>query len=394
MTDFDSVPSGRPLNILQVAGSFTNWGGIELHLLNLGVQLRRRGHRVWVSAQRGRWVQQKALSLDLPVLEVSGRSQQDWSDFRRYYDLFRRERVDVVHTHGNRDMLVPAVAARLAGVPVVVTTWHLPKPFHTPRGGRIIMSLYNRMIAVSNSVRDMHLRHGVAPDKVQVIHHGTDVAAFQAVTHVRETSRASLGIPPDRIAVGIVGRVSPEKGHRYLLEAARTLGERFPLHYVVVGDGPDEGAVREHARALGLADRVSFAGFRDDVNNAINALDIVAVPSIWNEPCAAAVQQAMVLSRPVIGTAVGGTPEMVVEGETGLLVPPEDAGALADAIACLTDASLRTKMGIAGRARAEAAFSLAVMTDRVEGLYYAERERGLARRVLPPGRRAAGRVTQ
>ena len=116
-----------------------------------------------------------------------------------------------------------------------------------------------------------------------------------------------------------------------------------------------------------------FTGFRDDVNNAINALDIVAVPSTWNEPCSAVVQQAMALRKPVIGTRAGGTPEMVVEGETGLLVPPSDADALADAIAALAgDAFLRRRMGQAGRARVEQLFSLQVMTDKIEDLYRRE----------------------
>ena len=142
-----------------------------------------------------------------------------------------------------------------------------------------------------------------------------------------------MGIPEDALAVGIVGRVASEKGHKYLFEAAKMLGDRYPLRCVVIGDGPDDEKLKLLVQQMGIADKVVFAGFRDDVNNAINALDVVAVPSIWAEPCSAAVQQGMALCKPVIGTRSGGTPEMIAEGETGLLVPVEDAAALADAIA-------------------------------------------------------------
>ncbi|MDQ2800689.1 MAG: glycosyltransferase family 4 protein, partial [Armatimonadota bacterium] len=131
----------------------------------------------------------------------------------------------------------------------------------------------------------------------------------------------------------------------------------------------------QSAKSLGLADKVIFAGFRDDVNNAINAMDIVTVPSTWNEPCSAVVQQGMALSKPVIGTLAGGTPEMIVDGETGLLVPPSDAPALAEAIAALAgDAFRRKRLGAAGRERALALFSLRVMTDKIEALYRREYE--------------------
>jgi glycosyltransferase involved in cell wall biosynthesis len=121
---------------------------------------------------------------------------------------------------------------------------------------------------------------------------------------------------------------------------------------------------------------MTFAGFRSDVNDAMSALDIVVVPSTWNEPCSAVVQQAMALSKPVIGTRVGGTPEMVLDGATGLLAPPSDAAALAEAIAALAgDAFRRKQMGIAGRERVEAQFSLRIMTDKIEALYGREYEK-------------------
>ena len=365
----------RPLTIMQVASCFTSWGGMEIHLLNLSAQLQARGHRVVVAAQPGGWVLPRAQAMGLETFEATVRRQQDWSHFGRYRAFLKREAVDIVHVHTNWDAVVPAVAARLAGVPVSVMTWHLPFPFKNRRGGDLMMAhLYRRMIAISGSVRDRHIAHGIAPGKIQVIHHGTDTAAFRAVSRPAEAVRAELGLPADAVAVGIVGRVSNEKGHDDLLEALRLLRPSRPdVYAVVVGDGAEVERLRQAAGDKGVADRVIFAGYRDDVNNAINALDMVAVPSTWHEPCSAVIQQAMALSRPVIGSRMGGTPEMVAEGETGLLVPAHDPPALAAAISTLAaDPARRRQMGEAGAARAEALFTLSHMTDRVEALYYAE----------------------
>jgi glycosyltransferase involved in cell wall biosynthesis len=259
-------------------------------------------------------------------------------------------------------------------VPVRVLSRHLPNRLKNRPGGWIYSNiLFSRVVTVSESVRQTLIQCGMSPERVQTIHHGTDIPVFERTTMTPQESRRHLGIPDGALAVGIVGRVASEKGHKYLFEAAKILGDRYPLCCVVIGDGPDDEKLKLLAQDMGIGDKVIFAGFRDDVNNAINALDIVALPSIWAEPCSAAVQQGMALHKPVIGTRSGGTPEMIAEGETGLLVPVEDAPALADAIALLAeDASLCQRMGEAGRARAEQFFSLSVMTDKIEELYQRE----------------------
>lgn len=364
------------LSVLQVATGFPNWGGTELHILNLSEQLRLRGYDVTVACRPGRWVEERAQQLGLPTVPISVMKQHDWQDFGKLQTFLREKQIDVLHVHWSTDVVVPGFAALRAHVPVRIMSRHMPYPFKN-RIGTLLYSrlLYTRMVTVSNSVRQTLLRCGVPPDRVETIHHGTDVEAFARTTLPASEVRRDLGIPADCVTVGIVGRIAPEKGHQVLMDAARLLGNRYPLRYVVIGNGPDEEAIKQSAKSLGLADKVVFAGFRDDVNNAINAMDIVTVPSTWNEPCSAVVQQGMALSKPVIGTLAGGTPEMIVDGETGLLVPPSDAPALAEAIAALAgDAFRRKRLGAAGRERAQALFSLRVMTDKIEALYRREYE--------------------
>ena len=367
--------SPRPLTIVQVASNLDSWGGLEIHLLHLGTQLRDRGHRVIIAGRPGRYVLSRAQALGLETFEATVRRQSDWTDFRRYQEFFRREKVDVIHAHTQEDALVPAAAAKLAGVPAAFLTWHLPSPFKRRKDGNLILALlYRRLIAISESVRDMHVQHGVAPRRIQTIHHGTDIEAFRALTSDVPAVRASLGLAPEELAVGIAGRVAPEKGHRDLLEALRLLADRsFRLRVVVIGDGSDMPSLRQEVSDMGIGDKVIFTGFRDDINNIMAAMDIVAVPSIWPEPCSAVIQQGMALSKPVIGTRMGGTPEMIAHGETGLLVPASDPAALAEALTRLADApELRRAMGEAGQVRVEALFTLRGMTDKVEALYRRE----------------------
>lgn len=366
------------LSVLQVATGFPSWGGTELHILNLSDQLQRRGYNVTVACRPGCWVEERAQQMALPTVAIRVMRQQDWQDFGRLRAVLREKKVDVLHVHWSLDMIVPGFAAMREKVPVRVMSRHMPYPFKNRLGSYMYSKLFTRMVTVSNSVRNTLVGCGIPPSQVEVIHHGTDVQSFAHTTLSVKDARRSLGVADDCVAVGIVGRIAPEKGHHVLLQAAQLLRDRYPVQYVVIGSGPDEAKMRENVQQMGLDDRVLFVGFRDDVNNAMSALDIVTVPSTWNEPCSAVVQQAMALSKPVVGTRVGGTPEMVRDGETGLLVAPSDANALAGAIAQLAgDAYLRRQMGAAGREVVEAEFSLRAMTDKIENLYHREYERAL-----------------
>jgi glycosyltransferase involved in cell wall biosynthesis len=230
--------------------------------------------------------------------------------------------------------------------------------------------LFDRIIALSESVRRTLLQQGLRPKRVVTIHHGTDTEAFRHTTVPAADVRAEWGLPPDAFVAGMVGRIAEEKGWQTFVRAL-ALNRDPRVHGVLIGEGPQLEAARALVAELGIADRVVFAGFRSDVNNAINALDVHVLASVWEEPCAAVIQQAMALAKPVIGTNMGGTPEMIADGETGILVPPGDVDALFTAMTQLAaDSGLRTRMGAAGRRRVDELFTLSGMTDRNEQLYY------------------------
>ena len=382
--------SERPLNILQVGSGFPGWGGTELHLLHLSEQLVKRGHRVTVTARPGKFVEKEAQKRHLPTIPITVKRQWDFGNARQIRELIRREKFDVVHVHWSTDYVVTPWIARQLGVPVVVMSRHSPYALKSALGKFLYdRVLFDRIIALSESVRQTLVGQGMRPERVVTIHHGTNTAAFRQTTKSPELVRAEWGIPPETFLVGLAGRIAEEKGWRVLLEAIALAGKSAgdkpppypitlspyhpitpPLYAVLIGDGPQAELARETAQKLGVADRVIFAGFRSDVNDAINALDTLILASTWAEPCAAVIQQAMALSKPVIGTSIGGTPEMVADGETGLLVPPGDAAALAAAIAALaSNPQKRAEMGAAGAARADALFTLSRMTDKNEALY-------------------------
>lgn len=366
-----------PLSVLQVASAFPNWGGAELHCLNLSQQLQERGHDVTVACRPGRFVEERAKQMGLATIPITVGKQLDWHDFSALRTFLRERKIDVLHAHWSTDMIVPPYAGLRENVPVRILTRHMPYPFKSRLGSWLYSQvLFTRIVTVSESVRKTMLASGVPPGKAEVIHHGTNVQEFVQTTEDPRLVRQSLGLSEDVLAVGIAGRIAPEKGHRVLLEAIARLSDRYPLRLVIIGDGPFEPQVRATVKELGLEDRVIFAGFRGDINNVINALDIMTLPSTWNEPCAAVVQQGMAMSKPVVGTRAGGTPEMIVDGETGFLVPPSDADALAEAIGRLAgDAFLRRRLGQAGFRRVEELFTLQTMTDKVEALYHREYER-------------------
>ncbi len=365
----------RPLKILQVASHFPNWGGTEIHVLNLTERLLARGHDVTISCRPGYFVEKEATQRGFKIFHATVRKQQDWHDARPYGQFIKESSFDVVHAHWRADYLVAPTLARIAKVPVVLMSHHSPYPLQLKEVIVLPRFVGNRFIALSESVRQMLLRCGLRPDKVVTIHHGTDVAAFRETTASLESVRTEWGIPAGRVVIGIAGRVSPEKGIADVMRAMTNRPE-LPLHLVIIGTGKQDDEVRALCETLKLTDRVTFAGFRADINNAIGALDALVLASTWAEPCAAVIQQAMALEKPVLGTDTGGTPEMIAHEETGFIFPPGDVAAVGDLLArlCAMTDMERGEMGRKGRARVESLFTLDGMVDKIEKLYYNEWE--------------------
>ncbi len=309
----------------------------------------------------------------LPV-RISGWRQVD--RVRRLLGFMKKERIDIVHSHMFISTFFAAPIARMAGVPVVVDTSHGREAWRRSRLGRsfvvdrFIARFVDRVIAVSeDTARYLVNEKGISADKVTVIHNGRDLSRFDPVRSANGL-RKSLGIAKEDITITVVGRLEPQKGHRYFFEALPPLMERHPnVKALIVGDGSLEGELKEQCSRLGISDRVVFTGFLNDVPEVLSLSDVVVLPSLYEGLPLTAIE-ASAMARPVIATAVDGTPEVIMDGRTGILVRPKDPEGLRDAMFRLvTDEATRRSYGDMGRRTVTERFSLDRQVKRTAMLY-------------------------
>jgi glycosyltransferase involved in cell wall biosynthesis len=275
--------------------------------------------------------------------------------------LFRARRVDVVHTHNTKPLLYAGPAARLAGVGGVVHTRHGRRHGATPRQDlafRWAARCADHVVCVSDDAARLCRGDGVDPRVVCTVPNGIDLERFPLA-----------GSDPSGPAV-FVGRLVADKGLATLLRAARAVAAARPtFRLAIAGDGPCAADLRALAADLGLAGVVDFLGAVRDVPGLLARGSLFVLPSL-TEGMPLTVLEAMARGLPVVATSVGGTPEAVADGETGLLVPPGDAAALAGAVLRLhADPERARQMGLAGRRRAEARFDVRRMVSAYEALY-------------------------
>lgn len=288
--------------------------------------------------------------------------------------IARDEGAAILHSNGPVTSLPAGIAARLSGLPAV---WHA-RVMNSPGQidlDRLLSPLATLIIANSDAIRERFRRKGTVPRKAITIINGVDVQHFHPSSS-GEKVRKQLGIAPEHILAGVVGRISPVKGQQTFIEAAARLAPAFPrLRFILIGaalfekEKEHESKIRRFVADWGLEKQIIFAGYQTDVASYMAALDICAVPSD-EEGCGRAILEAMAMGKPVVGTNTGGTPEIVANGETGLLIPPRDAVALARALEKLAaDDALGERMGIAGRRRVEENFTIESHTRKTEAAY-------------------------
>lgn len=294
---------------------------------------------------------------------------------------FRRSRPDIVHTHCSKAGILGRLAARLAGVPIVVHTFHAPS-FHSeqPRyvywplrlAERLCVPLADQLMAVSVTTARAFSDVGVCrPDQIKVILDGFDFASFpMRPFRQRNEIKASLGVGPAEQLVVSVGHLAERKRHDVLIDAAATLCPRYPdARFAIVGTGPLEGALRERIRRSGLEGRVILAGHRNDVPEILASADIFVQTSRL-EGLARSLLEALYSELAVAATDVGGTCEVIVDGKTGLLISP---GSVQDLISALDQLlgseDLRNRLGRSARAAAAADRSIESMVQGVAGVY-------------------------
>jgi len=355
------------INTAEVGG-----GGEHLRLLTRGLALWGFGSEV-VTGRDGP-AGERLRQGGVPVTAVGPLGPASVGPLAR---LVREIRPDVLHLHGSRAGLVGAIAARQAGVGPVIYTAHAFS-FHRlgPPGTRwlfaglerLTCAQVDRVICLTHADLAAAARFGIAVRHFTVVPNGIDAAQFDGVPD----GRAALGFSPTTPVVGLVARFVPQKDPLTFVRMARAVADAAPhARFLIVGDGPLRGRVETAVRDLGLADRVILTGFRDDVPSLLRSMDVLVVPSRW-EGLPLVVLEAMAVSRPVVATHLPSIAEIVVDGDTGLLVREGDAAGLARAVLGLvTDGAAAAAMGARGRRRVEQEFSLSRMVEGTLDVYRA-----------------------
>ncbi|GIV80932.1 MAG: glycosyl transferase [Anaerolineae bacterium] len=358
----------------------TGIAGSENHLLALlpGLRARDVDARLWALTEPGKPIEHlvaQAQTLGIPVTRLTIRHDADITLVWRLARLLRRERPDIVHTHLIHADLYGTVAARLAGLPWVISSRHNDDRFRY----RLPVRLLNRLlwhwtdagIAISDAIRDFSIRiEGAPAGRIHTIHYGLDPATLPALPAARHEVRMRLGLPDDALLIGSACRLIEQKGLSYALSGFASVAQDFPqAHYVIAGDGPLRSDLQRQAEALRIAERVHFLGWQDRVYPVLASLDVFLAPSLW-EGFGLVLLEAMAYHLPIISTRVSAIPEIVLDGETGWLVSPRDADALAKALrAALADPLERQRRGELGRQRLEREFTVAAMVERTLALY-------------------------
>ena len=369
-------------------------GGLENGLVNL---LNRMPSQRWrhavVSLTRisGRFAERVQRS-DVEFIELEKRPGHLVRDYPRLYRLFRRLQPAVVHTR-NLAALEAAVPAWAAGVPVRIHGehgWNREDPQGMRRRYQYVRRLYrpfvSRYVALSRHLEEYLERQvGISPHRISQIYNGVDTERFRPAEGRRPIDGCPFADPADFV-VGWIGRMDPVKDLPTLLQAfaraRRRAGVSARLRLALVGDGPARASVEQLVEALGLREQVWLAGERPDIAEVMRGLDCFALSSL-GEGISNTLLEAMATRLPIVATRVGGNSELIESGMTGLLVPPDNVEALADALlAQFGDRAHARRQAKAARRAAEARFSLARMVGDYCGLY----ENALARAgiALPP----------
>jgi glycosyltransferase involved in cell wall biosynthesis len=328
----------------------------------------------------------------IPALGREISPADDLVALARMVQLIRRTQPDVVHTHMAKAGTVGRLAARICGVPLIVHTYH-GHVFHSyfgPTKTRLFLTIErglgmvtDRIIVVGDGQRAEIASFGVAPnDKLEPIRLGLELGQFLHAEDARGFLRRELGADASTPLVGIVARLVPIKAHEIFFQAARrVLDEKPNARFLVIGDGERRAELEALVDRLGIRHAVRFLGWRRDMVSVYADLDVVALTSL-NEGSPVALIEALASARPVVSTRVGGVPEVVIDGVSGLTVPPSDPAAMAEGMLhLLRERDLAARLAIAGRRHVYPRYDSSRLVDDVRHLYL--HELAVRGRVLP-----------
>ena len=330
------------------------WRGGQAQLFTLIQKLHQRGHKIRLVCFPGTSLETKAMKLGISVYPMAIRSEAGLISFVRLISVLRSVDPDILAFNTPKPIFIGNLASRFARVGARIIFRRVSFPLHNRHISRIKYTWnIDSVIAISDSIRSQLLKCGIPAALVKTIHEGIDLSLYP--------KRPELDRPPptEPVTVGTLSSLSHEKGLSYLIEAASLIPHvKGRARFVIVGEGSCRMELEELVRKKGLEDCIQFLGFRTDIQPLMKDFDLFVLPSL-SEGLSSAIMEAMASSLPVIASKVGGIPELVQNGDNGLLVDPADPESLARAIVQLVEnpETLR-QMGMRGRQRMEEKFTL------------------------------------
>ncbi len=374
----DWLPKGKNRYRVLQSCSSRSWGGLEMQAIVVCMELVKRGHDVTLLCSPKSRLEEEATHVGIRVFPLEIRNSSYPLSLGALRRRLLEDEIDIVHSQLSHDLkiLVPAAVFIPDPPPIVLTkrigsSIRKKDPFH-----RWLYRHVSLIIAVSEVIRKNVVETcPIDPSRVMTIFDGVDLKRFDPDRVDARSVRRELGLRDQDPVVGMVGRFTPGKGHEEFIEAAEFIHRQSPnVKFLIVGDasfGEEAYAngIRELGRGLAEKGILTFAGFRSDIPEIMGAMDILAFPS-HAEAFGDVLIEAMAMELPVVSTNCDGVLDIVVDGETGIQVPPRNGRALAEGLIHLIEnEELRRTFGGAGRKRAEEVFSLDRRTDKIEKLY-------------------------
>lgn len=334
--------------------------------------MRAHGHWVALAAHPASAIAKRAREAGLPVYALNTHKAWLPLEIVRLVLWLMWNRVEVVNTHSSNDGWLAGIAARLALRPILIRSRHIEVDYPNLFWSRVAFRfLPHHVLTTSQRIANRLIGElGVPREKVTCLSTGIDLTRFQP--GVEGTLRRELNLAPETVLVGMISVLRSWKGHATFLEAAAKLvkDSTRPIHFVIAGDGPGREELTAKIAPEPWKSRVTLLGHRTDVPNILASLDVLVLPSYAHEGIPQIILQAQAMARPVVASTIGGIPEVVEEGVTGLLVPPKDAEVLAAKIGTLlADPALSRRLGEAARTNIEKHHSLDSMGETLVRLY-------------------------
>lgn len=342
------------------------WGGGEKWMLTAALGLRARDHAILFCGRPGSTLLRRCAEARIETVPLAIRGDFDPVTIWRLRGILTRARIDVVIANFNKDVRLAGLAARLGTSAIVIARNGLPIVPNSGRHRLIYRHLVSGIITNTAAIKGRYLAYGWMDEAfITVIHNGIDAA--QPIRFGRTETLERHSIPEGRPIVGIFGRLVGQKQHDRFLDAAAAIAVAIPdAVFLIVGDGPLRAELTRRVDRLGLADNVRFLGFHRDVMPLLSICDLVLLTS-KKEGLPNAVQEAMLAGRAVVAFDVGGVRDLIPDSRYGIVVPPDDVGAMADeAIGLLRSPARREALGSAARERIATEFSLDGMIARLE----------------------------